>query len=205
MVRATRRILSWARAERPSSVIAAFQEVAALVVQLAELARQAVAHVGVVAGLACRGTAPAGACRAAATCSRISPLGCPASRPKARGTATAGTSMWMSIRSNSGPLILRHVPLDLRHRAVAAAAAGRRGSRTGKGSSAAIEHEVGRERRARQGPGDRHRAVFQRLAQHFQRAAVELGQFVEEQHAVVGQADLARARASSRRPPGPRR
>ena len=39
---------------------------------------------------------------------------------------------------------------------------------------------------------DRHRAVFQRLAEHFQRAAVELGQLVEKQHAVVRQADLAR-------------
>ena len=38
---------------------------------------------------------------------------------------------------------------------------------------------------------DRHRAVFQRLAQHFQRAAIELGQLVEKQHAVVRQADLA--------------
>ena len=38
---------------------------------------------------------------------------------------------------------------------------------------------------------DRDRAVFQRLAQHFERAAVELGQFVEKQHAVVRQADFA--------------
>ena len=50
------------------------------------------------------------------------------------------------------------------------------------------EHEIGRKRRAVKRPGDRHRAVFQRLAQHFERLAVELGQLVEEQHAVVGQA-----------------
>ncbi len=43
-----------------------------------------------------------------------------------------------------------------------------------------------------QRPGDRHRAIFQRLAEHFQRAAVELGQLVEKQHAVVRQADFAR-------------
>ena len=35
------------------------------------------------------------------------------------------------------------------------------------------------------------RAVFERLAQDFERAAVELRQLVEEQHAVVGEADLA--------------
>ena len=35
------------------------------------------------------------------------------------------------------------------------------------------------------------RAVFERLAQHFQRPPVEFRQLVEEQHAVVGEADLA--------------
>ena len=34
-------------------------------------------------------------------------------------------------------------------------------------------------------------AVFQRLAKHFQHVAAEFGQFVEEQHAVVSQADFA--------------
>ena len=38
---------------------------------------------------------------------------------------------------------------------------------------------------------------LQRLAQHFQAAAMELGQLVEEQHAVVGQADLARGRRAA--------
>ena len=49
MVRATRRILSWARAERPISVIAPFEQIAALAVQDAELAGLPVRHVGVVA------------------------------------------------------------------------------------------------------------------------------------------------------------
>ena len=42
------------------------------------------------------------------------------------------------------------------------------------------------------------RAVFQRLAQRLQRVAAELGQLVEEQHAVVRERDLARP---WRRPP----
>ncbi len=50
--------------------------------------------------------------------------------------------------------------------------------------------EHGRPRGAR----DDDRAVLERLAQHFQRAAVELRRFVEEQHAVVREADLARPR-----------
>ena len=53
------------------------------------------------------------------------------------------------------------------------------------------------------GPRDRDGAVFQRLAQDFQRAAVELGQLVEEQHAVVRRARSRRARAGCRRRPGP--
>ena len=44
------------------------------------------------------------------------------------------------------------------------------------------------------GAADRHAALFERLAQHFQAAAVELGQLVEEQDAVVGERDLARLR-----------
>jgi len=50
--------------------------------------------------------------------------------------------------------------------------------------------KVGLVRRAR----DRDLARLERLAQHFQHAPVELRQFVEEEHAVVGQRDLARTR-----------
>lgn len=39
---------------------------------------------------------------------------------------------------------------------------------------------------------DRHRAVFHRLPQHFQRPAIELGELVEEQNPVVRQRYLAR-------------
>ena len=34
-------------------------------------------------------------------------------------------------------------------------------------------------------------AVFERLAEHFERGAVELRQLIEKQHAVVGEADFA--------------
>ena len=41
------------------------------------------------------------------------------------------------------------------------------------------------------GPGDRDLAILERLAQRIEHARVELGQFVEEQHAIVGERDLA--------------
>ena len=46
--------------------------------------------------------------------------------------------------------------------------------------------------------------VFERLAEHFEHGLPELGKLVEEQHAPVRQADLARTRQSVRRLPGPR-
>ena len=49
---------------------------------------------------------PAWTCRAEATCRRISWLDVPGCPPDNSRNGTAGTSMWMSIRSNSGPLIL---------------------------------------------------------------------------------------------------
>ena len=70
----------------------------------------------------------------------------------------------------------------------------RRPSRRGRGSS---------RRRAGSAPGTRAAraareivddARFERLAQHFQRVPVPFGQLVEEQHAVVRERDLARAR-----------
>ncbi len=42
------------------------------------------------------------------------------------------------------------------------------------------------------GAGDRHFAGLERLAQAVERLRVELGQFVEKQHAVMGERDLAR-------------
>ena len=54
------------------------------------------------------------------------------------------------------------------------------------------EHEVGGKGAAREGPADRHDAVFEWLAENFERRAVELGKLVEKQDAVVREADLAR-------------
>lgn len=69
--------------------------------------------------------------------------------------------------------------------AVVAARAGIHG-----GDQLEVGGEVGMPCRARDGDV----AGFHRLAQHVQHAAVELGQLVEEQHAAMGQRDLAGAR-----------
>ena len=53
------------------------------------------------------------------------------------------------------------------------------------------EHEICRECGAVERPADRDGAVLQRLAQHFERGAVEFWQLVEEQHAVVSIVVLA--------------
>ena len=57
----------------------------------------------------------------------------------------------------------------------------------GAGVQGDDQHEVGRERARGHGPGNGHRAVFQRLAEHFERLAVELRQLVEEEHGFMGQ------------------
>ena len=55
-------------------------------------------------------------------------------------------------------------------------------------------------KRARpRGARDPHAAFLDRLAQHFEHVPAELGHLVEEQHAVVGQADLAGPRTARRR------
>src|SRR5207344_3200497 len=54
------------------------------------------------------------------------------------------------------------------------------------------EHEAGRKDDASSGPRDRYEAVLQRLAQRLERRTLELGELVEEQHAAVREARLAR-------------
>ena len=54
------------------------------------------------------------------------------------------------------------------------------------------ELEAGREDDRPPDPRDRDPALLQRLAQRLQRGPVELGQLVEEEHAVVREGDLAR-------------
>jgi len=53
------------------------------------------------------------------------------------------------------------------------------------------QREAGREAHAGHGPRDRDLALLQRLAQRLARGPGELRQLVEEQHAVVGERDLA--------------
>ena len=106
---------------------------------------------------------------------------------------TAGTSMTRSMRSSSGPEMrawyLRHAAL------VRLPAAGE--ARLGRLAAAARVHG-GDELEARRigdavvGAGDHDLAGLERLAQRIERLRLELGQLVEEQHAVMGERDLAR-------------
>ena len=59
------------------------------------------------------------------------------------------------------------------------------------------EDEVGGESRAAEGPADGHLAFLERLAEDLERLAIELGHLVEEEHALVGQADLAGLRRAA--------
>ena len=68
----------------------------------------------------------------------------------------------------------------------------------------ADQDEPRREDRLARDPRDRDDAVLERLAQRFQHGAMELGELVEEQHAVVCEAHLAGTRARGRRPRPPR-
>ena len=72
------------------------------------------------------------------------------------------------------------VLLDLRRRA--ATGAPRVGAIAARaGIHRGHQDELGGERRAPQGPADRHLAFLQRLAEDFQRLAIELGHLVQEQ------------------------
>jgi hypothetical protein len=59
------------------------------------------------------------------------------------------------------------------------------------------QHETCRISDAVVGAGDRDLAVLKRLAQRIQHARIELRQFVEEQHALVGERNLARPGAKA--------
>jgi len=56
----------------------------------------------------------------------------------------------------------------------------------------ADEHEAGRVGDGGESAGNGHPAVFQRLAQYFQHVLLEFGQFVQEQHSVVGERNFSR-------------
>ena len=81
------------------------------------------------------------------------------------------------------------------HLVVAQAAAGRvAGPAAGAGIHRRHQLEARRELAVARGPRDADAAGFQRLAQHFQRVPAPFRQLVEEQHAVMGQRDLAGSR-----------
>ena len=61
----------------------------------------------------------------------------------------------------------------------------------GTGIHGRHQHEAGGIGQGGGGPGDGHPPVFQGLAQHFQDILPKFGQLVQEEHAVVGQADFA--------------
>ena len=63
---------------------------------------------------------------------------------------------------------------------------------TGAGVHGGHELEVGRKDHRGSGAADRHFTGFERLTEHLQNVAWHLREFVEEQHAMVCQADLAR-------------
>ena len=62
----------------------------------------------------------------------------------------------------------------------------------GAGVHRGHKHEGGGECHGSRGAGDRHLAILQRLTHHFEGRAVELGQFVQEEDAVMGEAHFAR-------------
>ena len=106
------------------------------------------------------------------------------------------------MRSSSGPLRRRR----WRARSASRAAAAPRGRVPARARvRGGDEHEARREDRRALAADDRHAAVLQRLAQRLERRPRELGQLVEEQHAVVGEARLAGHRAPRRRRPARRR
>ena len=119
-----------------------------------------------------------------------------AARPAAPAAGTAATRdrEIEPIAQRSGQA--RRVARDLRRRTAAGAdRVAEEPARTRV--HRADQHEPrGEDRRARR-PRDSDRALLERLAQHFEHVPAELGHLVEEQHAVVREADLAGTRMLS--------
>lgn len=188
IVRATRRTLSWARGEAQLRDRRA-EQVAALSAEPAELAGLAVGHVGVVAGAA---AVVAVGLPAAGRGDLLADLRARrAGRLALQFPVGDGRDLDVDVDPvQERPAHLAHVFLNLGDRAVAVAprivaVAARARIQGGD------EHEIRRKSRRGECPGNRHRAIFKRLAEDFERLAVELGQLVEEQDSVVGQGDFA--------------
>ncbi len=86
-----------------------------------------------------------------------------------------------------------HIPLDLDGGAFAAADV-RAVIAAGAGVHGGDHNEVGGKPQRALGAGDGDGAFFEGLADHFEDVALELGEFVEEEDAVMGQAEFAGAR-----------
>ena len=104
------------------------------------------------------------------------------------------------MRSSSGPLSRRW----WRARSAARAAAGVLAHAARAGVRRGDEREARREDHHALGADDRHAAVLERLAQRLERRPGELGELVEEEHAVVGERRLPRRRRRRRRRRGRR-
>jgi len=61
----------------------------------------------------------------------------------------------------------------------------------------ADEHEVRRVGHRRLRAGDRHHTILDRLSEHLEHLLAELRKLVQEQHAAMRQADLARTRPAA--------
>ena len=94
-----------------------------------------------------------------------------------------------AVEERSGQF--RPVVLDLQRRAPAFMV-GIGEIAAGAGVHGRGEHETRGIGQGNLGPADRHKTVFQRLAQDLDDVLVEFGQFVEKEHAVVGERNLAR-------------
>ena len=143
--------------------------------------------------------------RAASTRARTAATARPARRPRAararHGGHVDGQVDAIAQRTRQPAAVAR----DLQRRAAALATGSPREARRDTGSSPPTSMNRRREDRGPRGARDGHRALFERLPQHFQRAPVELRHLVEKQDAVVGQADFARPRTAIRRRPARRR
>ncbi len=91
-------------------------------------------------------------------------------------------------RAGNARLIVGSAALDRR---APAGIAGLEGVTATAGIYGRDQHETRRVSDAVIGAGDRDLAILQRLAQRIQHARIELRQFVEEQHAVMGERNLA--------------
>ena len=116
--------------------------------------------------------------------------------PIMSAAVTAGTSMRMSMRSRNGPES-RALVVGGAGVAAPAGMARRAGQAAFAGVHRGDQLEPRREGDAGIGAGDHRLAALERLAQAVEHRRGEFRQLVEEQHAVMGQADTSPGRTFS--------